>query len=143
MTLSDAAFARSEGSGSAADDGSQGRASVEFPATSGRYMMVRWLPAAQQDASFALAEWRPSVWPHNSTLLAANTETSSVADRAVETEYQDRGDGKTMVDGKTMLDPKDMPGEGPEEVPPGEGPPPTLPQPPPFTFVPMLVPASP
>lgn len=142
MTLTDASFAALKAVGTTSDDGSQGRASIEFPATSGRYVMVRWLPAANQDVPFSLAEIAAFGNVANSTLLAANTEASA-PEPPVETEYQtNRYDGKTMQDGKTLLEPKDMPGEGPAE-PPAEGPPPTLPQPPPFTFVPLLVPTSP
>ncbi len=144
FTLTDAALSSMKTVGSATDDGKQGRASVEFPETSGRYVMVRWLPASQQDASFSLAEVAAFGPSANNTLLAQNEVTAE--DRPVETEYQaNAGDGKTMMDGKTLLDAKDMPGEGPEEAPqaPGEGPAPTLPQPPPFTFVPVLVPTSP
>ena len=108
--------------------------------------MVRWQPTAQQDASFSIAEVAAFGNAAGNTLIAANTKTVP-GEGPVETEYQMHGnatgDGKTMVDGKTMLEAKDMPGEGPEEAPPGEGPPPTLPQPPPFTFVPVLVPNSP
>ena len=139
LTLNEASFADLKTVGSTTDDGNQGRASVEFPATSGRYVMVRWLPAAQQDAPFSLAEVAAFGGASSkNTLLAINTETSA-GRREVEAESQ--SDGKTMADGKTMQEPKDMPGEGPED-PPGEGPPPTLPQPPPFTFVPVLVPIS-
>jgi hypothetical protein len=115
--------------GAAEDDGSQGRASVDFPETSGRYVMVRWTPAVQQDSSFSLAEIAAIGGTGNSNqLLAAN-----IGGGAVSTD-EAQSDGKTMMDGKTMIDSKDMPGEGP---------PPTLPQPPPFTFVPVLVPNSP
>ncbi len=138
LTVSDAALAAMKAVGTASDDGTQGQASVDFPTTSGRYVMVRWLPAAQAQADFSLAEVAALGGSRN-TLLAAN-QTSGVAEEAAEGDYQT--DGKTMIDGKTMLEPKDMPAEGPEE-PPGEGPPPSLPQPPPFTFVPILVPTSP
>jgi hypothetical protein len=65
--------------------------------------------------------------------LAANTSLSSAL---VES------DGKTVQDGK---DAKDL-GESkdiPAEEAPAEGPPPGLPDPPPFTFVPQIVPTSP
>jgi hypothetical protein len=119
VTLDEATLAKMKVVGSVTDDGTRGQATVEFPATAGRYVMVRWIPAAQQDASFTLAE------------IAAN-ETGSTA--------RLESDGKTMLDGKTMIDTKDMPAEAPQS--PAEGPPPTLPQPPPFTFVPVLVPVS-
>ena len=143
VQLDDAAFAALKPVGAAEDAGAEGRASVDFPETSGRYVMVRWIPAAQQDASFSLAEVA-AIGSANSQLLAANTSAPGASDD--ETAETQMTDGKTMLDGKTMIDAKDMPGEGPaEEAPqsPGEGPPPSLPQPPPFTFVPVLVPASP
>src|SRR3954470_20183498 len=37
-------IAKMKSVGSAIDDGTQGRASIDFPATSGRYVMVRWMP---------------------------------------------------------------------------------------------------
>ena len=131
--------------GAATDDGSAGRASVEFAETSGRYVMLRWVPAAQQDASFTVAEISAIGSTPNNQLLAANT-SGPTADADDEQAESRSYDGKTVMDGKTMIDDKNMPGEGPaEEAPqsPGEGPPPSLPQPPPFTFVPVLVPTSP
>ena len=121
--------------GSVTDDGNQGRASIDFPATSGRYVMIRWTPAAQEDSSFALAEVAAfGAAGQRNTLLAANENSGG---GSLQT-----GDGKTLMDGKTMLESKEMPAEGAEE-PPAEGPPPSLPQPPPFTFVPVLGPTSP
>jgi hypothetical protein len=144
VRMDDAAFAGLKPVGSATDGGSQGRASVDFAPTTGRYVMVRWLPASQQDRSFTVAE--VAAFGQGSTLLAANTSAATSDASEDESATQGESDGKTMLDGKTMIDAKDMPGEGPaEEAPqsPGEGPPPTLPQPPPFTFVPVLVPSSP
>lgn len=144
VRMDDATFASMSPIGSATDDGSQGRASVDFPETAGRYVMVRWTAATQQDSPFTLAEIAAIGGADaNRTLLAQNIETASAETESADTAASD---GKTMLDGKTMIDAKDMPGEGPaEEAPqsPGEGPPPSLPQPPPFTFVPVLVPASP
>lgn len=143
VRLDDAAFAGLKPVGSATDGGSEGRASVDIAPTTGRYVMVRWLPAAQQDRSFTLAE--VAAFGQAGMMVAANTSSATDANED-ETATQGATDGKTMLDGKTMIDAKDMPGEGPaEEAPqsPGEGPPPTLPQPPPFTFVPVLVPSSP
>ena len=145
VRLDDAVFAGLKPVGSATDGGSEGRASVDFAPTTGRYVMVRWMPAAQQDRSFTLAE--VAAFGQGGTLLAANTSAASSDEASAdETTTEGASDGKTMMDGKTMIDAKDMPGEGPaEEAPqsPGEGPPPTLPQPPPFTFLPVLVPNSP
>ena len=60
---------------------------------------------------------------------------------------QVESDGKTIAEGKDFAEGKDLgggkevPAEGPES--PAEGPAPALPPPPPFTFVPEIVPASP
>jgi len=141
IRVEETALANMKAVGSVTDDGSRGRASVDFPAASGRYVMVRWTPSAEQDISFALAEVAAFGGAgQRNTLLAANTDTSSAGGEIEGT------DGKTMLDGKTMIDTKDMPAEGPAEAAPqspADGPPPTLPQPPPFTFVPVLVPPSP
>ncbi len=137
FTVTEAALAKMKAVGSAKDDGNLGSVAVEFPEVTGRYVLVRWSPAVQQDSSFAVAEIAALGGPRG-TLVAANTSAGG----AEETDdYGNAGDGKTMIDGKTTVDSKDMPGEGPP--PPGEAPPPTLPQPPPFTFVPVLVPNSP
>ena len=146
VTLDDATFATMTPVGSATDDGSAGRASVDFPETSGRYVMVRWVPA-QQGGSFTLAEIAAIGSTPNSQLLAANTSGPDATDEDEQAESRSYDgktvmDGKTGMDGKTMIDAKDMPGEGAPQSP-GEGPPPSLPQPPPFTFVPVLVPTSP
>ena len=66
-------------------------------------------------------------------LLAANTTAAS--------DQLDESDGKTVQEGKDFKDAKDIPAEGLES--PAEGPPPGLPDPPPFTFVPQIVPTSP
>ncbi len=139
VKLTDEAIANMKTVGSVTDDGSQGRASIDFPATAGRYVMVRWTPSAQADSSFALAEVAAFGAGSRNTLLAANTEAPGGGEVSTE-----RYDGKTEMDGKTMIDTKDMPAEGPaERSAPAEGPPPSLPQPPPFTFVPVLGPTSP
>lgn len=139
VRLDDATLANMKSVGSMVDDGTLGRATVEFPATTGRYVMVRWTPTAQQDSAFTVAEV--------SAVAETNQNASLVAGRRGANSGRIAYDGKTALDGKTMFDGKEMmPGEGPaEEVPesPGEGPPPTLPQPPPFAFVPILVPVSP
>jgi hypothetical protein len=143
MTLDDAAFAALTPVGSASDDGSRGRASIDFAPTSGRYVMVRWTPAAQQGESFSLAEIAAfGGSAQGNTLLAANTTVSNGPGEGPD---EDQAvDGKTVLDGKTTIDTKDMPFDGPAEAQaPGEGPPPSLPQPPPFTFVPVLLPTSP
>ena len=152
LKMDDSAFATLKPVGSVTDDGTQGRASVDFPATSGRYVMVRWTPSAQQDSSFTVAEVAAfGDTGQDKTLLASRGDTTSrvstESTESIERELSE-SDGKEMVDAKDMVDSKDakdIPGEGADERadPPGEGPPPSLPQPPPFTFVPQLVPTSP
>jgi hypothetical protein len=56
LTLDDATLSGMNPVASFEDDGTQGRASVQFPETTGRYLMVRWTPAAQADTAFTLAE---------------------------------------------------------------------------------------
>lgn len=141
LKMDDSGLASMKAVGTVTDDGSRGRASIDFPATAGRYLMVRWTPSAQQDSAFSIAEVAAfGKAGERSNLLAANTAVSADEGRG------QMSDGKTMLDGKTMIEAKDMPAEGPTEAPPqspAEGPPPPLPQPPPFTFVPVLVPNSP
>lgn len=114
------------------DDGT-GRTAVDFPATTGRYVMVKWSAAGQQDASFSVAEIAAFGGGQSGNLMAANAGGAGAG-------LMD-SDGKTMQDGKDAKDYKEMPAEGPEA--PAEGPPPGLPDPPPFTFVPEIVPTSP
>jgi hypothetical protein len=139
LTLDDATLGSMEPVASFEDDGTQGRASVQFPETTGRYLMVRWTPAAQADTSFTLAEVAALGGAQGTTLLAANTRANATEMTDESNSTAQGSDGKTMLDGKTMIDSKVIP---PAEEPqsPGEGPAPTLPQPPPFTFVPILVP---
>ncbi|MEY2564385.1 MAG: hypothetical protein QOH88_2578 [Verrucomicrobiota bacterium] len=124
--------------GSALDDGSQGRASVDFPATTGRYVMLRWVPASHADSSFTVAEVTAS-GPDQRNLIASSRNFSSN-----NTERTVVADSKDTADSKDMGDSKDVPevGPGPEIAPPAEGPPPSLNPPPPFTFIPQLVPNS-
>ena len=118
------------------DDGS-GRAAIDFPETTGRYILVKWTGATDSDAPFSIAEIAAFGGGKSGNLIAANRTDSSR--NSIES------DGKTMVDGKDLGSgkdfSKDMPEEGPES--PAEGPPPALPPPPPFTFVPELLPLSP
>lgn len=131
IDLNDVAFASLKSVGSVTDDGTRGRASIDFPATTGRYVMMRWTPSETANSAFAVAEVAAFGSGKVNTLLAANENTGGG--------YE--GDGKTSLDGKTMLEAKDMPAvEEPQS--PAEGPPPSLPEPPPFTFVPVLVPVS-
>ena len=56
VKLDDKTLANLKPVGSAIDDGTQGRASIDFPATTGRYVMLRWSPASHADTSFTVAE---------------------------------------------------------------------------------------
>jgi hypothetical protein len=141
LTIDDATLGSMAPVGTFEDDGTQGRASVEFPQTTGRYVMVRWTPAVQAGTAFTLAEVA-ALGAQGTTLVAANTAVTNAEDADESTDTAQASDGKTMLDGKTVIDAKDMPGEGPEPQAPAEGPAPSLPQPPPFTFVPVLVPTS-
>jgi hypothetical protein len=120
--------------GSVIDDGTQGTASIDFPATSGRYVMLRWIPAAHEDNSFTVAEVS-AFGTGGGSLLASNGNFSS---NQTNSERTVAADSKDIADSKDVSDSKDIPEEGP----PAEGPPPRLPDPPPFTFIPQLVPAS-
>jgi hypothetical protein len=131
VKLDEQAFANLKPVGSAIDDGTQGQAAIDFPAVAGRYVMLRWTPAAQADTAFTVAE----VSAYSSTrgnLLASNRDFSSA---------QATVDSKDVGDSKDVSDSKDIPEEGPV-TPPAEGPPPPLTPPPPFTFIPQLVPTS-
>jgi len=122
--------------GSVIDDGTRGTASIDFPATSGRYVMLRWIPAAHDDSSFTVAEVS-AFGTGGGSLLASNGNFSS---NQTTSERKVAADSKDIADSKDVSDSKDIPEEGPQ--PPSEGPPPRLPDPPPFTFIPQLVPAS-
>jgi hypothetical protein len=131
--LDDKTFASLKPVGSAVDDGTQGRASVDFPATTGRYVMLRWTPASQADSAFTVAEVTAS-GPNQRNLIASSRNFSSAT-----SEHKVAADSKDVADSKDISDSKDVP-----EVaePPAEGPPPPLPNPPPFTFIPQLEPVS-
>ena len=108
------------------DDGS-GRVAVNFAETTGRYVMLVWTRSSQ-NANFSVAEVAVFGPASNARLLAANTRGNS-------------SDDKTVRDSKDIKDfSKDIPGEGPAEE---QGPAPELPRPPPFVFIPRVVPTSP
>jgi len=130
LKLDEKSLAKLKPVGSAIDDGTQGRATIDFPATSGRYVMLRWSPASHADTSFTVAEIA-AFSPSRGNLLASNRNFSSA---------QTTVDSKDVADSKDISDSKDIPEEHP--APPAEGPPPPLPNPPPFTFIPQLVPVS-
>ena len=119
--------------GSAVDDGREGRASVEFPATTGRYVMVRWIPASHADPAFTVAEVSAFGAQRDGNLLASSGNFSTTRTVAA--------DSKDVADSKDIGETKDIPAEGPPAAP-AEGPPPPLAPPPPFTFIPQLVPVS-
>jgi hypothetical protein len=131
LKLDEKTFANLKSVASAIDDGSQGRASVDIPATSGRYVMVRWSPASHADTGFTVAEVS-AFSPSRGNLLASNRDFSSA---------QTTADSKDVADSKDISDNKDVPEDVPPQ-PPAEGPPPSLPNPPPFTFIPQLTPQS-
>jgi hypothetical protein len=131
VKLDSDAWASLECVGSVIDDGTQGRASIDFPATSGRYVMLRWIPAARDDASFTVAEVS-AFGSGGGSLLAASGRFSS---SPTTPERTIAADAKDVPDSKDVPESKDIPE-------PAEGPPPGLPEPPPFTFIPYLVPVS-
>jgi hypothetical protein len=112
-------------------DGSRGDLAADFAPTTGRYVMLRWNPAAKARA-FTLAQ-----------VAAFGADDEQTAKKAQH--HNDVADSKTVVDSKDLGESKDLPavGEGP---PPAEGPgapPPGLPPPPPFTFIPQILPSVP
>ena len=129
--LDEKTLAKLKAVGTAIDDGTQGRASIDFPATSGRYVMLHWSPAAHSDTAFTVAEVS-AFSPSRGNLLASNRDFSTARTTV---------DSKDVADSKDVSDNKDIPEEAPPQ-PPAEGPPPPLQPPPPFTFIPQLVPAS-
>src|SRR5207248_3044349 len=110
--------------GTSSDDGN---VAVNFEETSGRYVMLVWTPSTQ-NANFSVAEVAVFGPASNAKLLAPNTTGGS-------------SDDKTVRDSKDTKDfSKEIPGEGPAEE---QGPAPELPRPPPFVFIPKVVPTSP
>jgi hypothetical protein len=130
LKLDEEAIAKLKSVGSAIDDGTQGRAAIDFPATSGRYVMLRWTPAAHSDTAFTVAEVS-AFSPSRGNLLASNRNFSNT---------ETTGDSKDVADSKDVGESKDLPEVAP--APPEEGPPPPLTPPPPFTFIPQLSPQS-
>jgi hypothetical protein len=134
LTLHDDTLAELKPVGTVTTEDAQGRASVDFAPTSGRYVMVKWNPAEQENASFAVAEIAAfGESKQSSTLVAANVGHAS----SISTDDKETIDAKDRTEGKD----KEMPGEGPQA--PAEGPPPNLPDPPPFVLIPEIVPTSP
>jgi hypothetical protein len=119
LKMSEKALAQLKPVGSV--DGANGRAAVDFPAVNGRYLMLKWHPAAASQKAFSVAQ------------VAAFGPVKH-GESAVAEEF----DGK---DGKGLLGGKEAIGEGPEA--PAEGPAPGLPPVPPFTFIPQVPPQVP
>jgi hypothetical protein len=121
LKISEKTFAKLKPVGSVVSTG-EGRASVDFPETVGRYVMVKWHPATGQPDGFSIAQV---------AAFGVSKHDNSV-------EGMDAKDGKEAFssgkEGKEAL-------ENPEA--PAEGPPPALPPVPPFTFIPQVVPTSP
>ena len=117
------------------EDGSRGDLAANFAPTTGRYVMLRWNPAAK-DRAFTLAQ--VAAFGNDDEQKPEQQTKKSVR------RHNDVSDSKTVVDSKDLGESKDIPSEGPQEAqPPAEGPPPGLPPPPPFTFIPQIVPTSP
>lgn len=135
LQLDDAALAGMQRVGSITDDGS-GRAAVDFPETTGRYILLKWTPA-EPGTQFSVAEIAAFGNQNRENLVASNTSPAPPA----EGPEGASNDGKTVLDGKDFADAKDIPAEGPES--PAEGPGSALPPPPPFVFTPVVAPASP
>jgi hypothetical protein len=127
LKLDEAALADLKAVGSVTDG--TGRAAIDFPETTGRYILVRWSGASESATPFSVAEI--AAFGGSGKLIAANT---SAARR-----NQVESDGKTMVDAKDM-GAKDF---SKEEAPPEEGPPPPIAPPPPFVFIPEINVVSP
>ena len=122
--------------GSAIDDGGNGHASVGFPATTGRYLMLRWIPAAHEATSFTVAEIG-GVGANGGPLLASSGRFIS---GQTTTERTVRTDAKDFPESKDVYESEDIPGEGPGEPPGAPGLPPRLPDQPPFKLIPQLGP---
>jgi len=97
----------------------EGRAAVDFPEVTGRYVMLKWHPASVQGEPFSIAQVA-AFGPNRRT--GPNGQVY---------------DGK---DGKDIFEDKNIPAEA---AAPEEGPPPALPPVPPFTFIPQVPPTSP
>lgn len=137
LKLSDQSFANLKPVGSAVSTG-KGRAAIDFPATNGRYIILKWHPATLEGEAFSVAQIaafgrhpKPTQSPGTSQMSSEGAPSASDANDV---------DAKDFADGKTILDNKEIPAEGPNEEaqPPAEGPAPPLPNVPPFTFIPQV-----
>jgi len=130
LQLDDATLAGMQRVGSVSDEGS-GRAAIDFPETTGRYILLKWTPA-EPGAAFSVAEIAAFGNQNRENLVAANATATPPAEGP-------EGDNKDTFEYKDFKDFKDMPEEGP----PAEGPGSPLGVPPPFVFTPVVTPASP
>jgi len=133
LQLDQAALSGMQRVGSVTDQGGAGRAAVDFPETTGRYILLKWTPS-EPGSSFSVAEIAAFGNEKRENLVAANENNGR--------------SGRTNLDGKDYLDGKDFKDFGdakemPEEEAPAEGPGAELPPPPPFVFTPVVAPASP
>jgi hypothetical protein len=125
IRFDDSALANLKPVGSIVDVGT-GRAAIDFPEKTGRYIMLKWNPATQQDSSFSVAEVAAFSGKQPAKMLARNLPNMTLG----------QVDAKDIPsEGKDFKDAKEIPEEGP----PAEGPPLPLPPPPPFTFVPEVI----
>lgn len=141
LKITDKAFADLKPVGSVVST-DKGRAAIDFPATNGRYIILKWHPATLAGEGFSVAQVAAFGRHPKATQSPGNSQMS---DETADANDTDNVDGKDSADGKTILDNKDIPAEGPAEEaqPPAEGPPPALPNVPPFTFIPEVPPTSP
>jgi hypothetical protein len=108
----------------------EGHASIDFPAVTGRYIMLKWHPTSMNEA-FSVAQ-----------VAAFGPSKASATNPAGEEQPAAVNDGKQAFDGKSTLDGKEALAEGPEPLAegPAEGPPPSLPPGVPFNFIPEVPP---
>lgn len=116
LNLSQTTLASLKPVGSVVSTG-EGRAAVDFPQVTGRYVMLKWHPASASKTPFSIAQVA-AFGPRKRTFVAA----------------------RDAKEGKAILDNKQIPAEGPEAAAPEEGPAPGLPPVPPFTFIPQVPP---
>ena len=133
LQLDEAAMSGMQRVGSVSDEGS-GRAAVDFPETTGRYILLKWTPA-EPGAPFSVAEIAAFGGEKRENLVAANTPAEGPGNDRMDVDEKAVFDGK---DFKDMADAKDMPEEGP-----AEGPGSPIPPPPRFIFTPIISPVSP
>src|SRR5437588_2065004 len=90
----DSAVADLKPVGSVVVDGT-GRAAIDFPETTGRYIMLKWTPA-EPGSAFSVAEIAAFGSENRENLVAANASSASNG--------RVSGDGKTVLEGKDFKD---------------------------------------